>query len=97
MRNIGIKQSFSRKGCPYDIAWIESFHAILKKEKVHHVKYLEYTSAKLAMFQYIEGWYNLRRIHSQLAILIMSIAPVTIPSGMMKICALTLRAHDHAQ
>lgn len=62
----GMTQSFSRKGCPYDNACIESFHAILKKEEVHHVKYLDYTSAKLAMFQYIEGWYNLRRIHSQL-------------------------------
>lgn len=62
----GITQSFSKKGCPYDNACIESFHAILKKEEVHQVKYLNYESAKLALFQYIEGWYNRKRIHGQL-------------------------------
>jgi putative transposase len=59
-------QSFSKKGCPYDNACIESFHAILKKEEVNHVQYLDYHSAKLAMFQFIEGWYNRKRIHSSL-------------------------------
>jgi putative transposase len=62
----GIKQSFSRKGCPYDNACIESFHAILKKEEVNHVQYLDYCTANLAMFQFIEGWYNRKRIHSRL-------------------------------
>jgi putative transposase len=58
--------SFSRKGCPYDNACIESFHAILKKEEVHHVTYLHFESANAALFQFIEGRYNRRRIHSQL-------------------------------
>ncbi len=31
---LNIIQSFSRKGCPYDNACIESFHATLKKEEV---------------------------------------------------------------
>ena len=31
--------SFSRKGCPYDNACIESFHATLKKEEVYLTKY----------------------------------------------------------
>lgn len=62
----GIIQSFSQKGCPYDNACIESFHAILKKEEVNHAQYLDYHSAKLAMFQFIEGWYNRKRIHSSL-------------------------------
>lgn len=66
VKSYGMKQSFSRKGCPYDNACIESFHAILKKEEVHHVKYIDYHSAKLALFQYIEGWYNRKRIHGQL-------------------------------
>lgn len=51
----GIISSFSQKGCPYDNAYIESFHAILKKEEVHHVTYLDYESANLALFEYIEG------------------------------------------
>ncbi|WP_245644983.1 IS3 family transposase [Peribacillus loiseleuriae] len=58
--------SFSRKGCPYDNACIESFHAILKKEAVHHMTYLHFESANAALFQFIEGWYNRRRMHSQL-------------------------------
>lgn len=62
----GMKQSFSHKGCPYDNACIESFHAILKKEEIHHVKYVDYPSAKMALFQYIEGWYNRKRIHGSL-------------------------------
>lgn len=59
----------TRKGCPYDNACIESFHAILKKEEVNHVQYLDYHSAKLAIFEYIEGWYNRKRIHSRLGYL----------------------------
>ncbi len=38
-QNKGIIQSFSKKGCPYDNACIESFHAVLKKEEVYRVKY----------------------------------------------------------
>ncbi|MFD1736705.1 IS3 family transposase [Bacillus salitolerans] len=59
-----IIQSFSKKGCPYDNACIESFHAILKKEEVNHVTYIDFKTANLALFQYIEGWYNRKRIHS---------------------------------
>lgn len=66
VKALGIKQSFSRKGCPYDNACIESFHAILKKEEVHQVRYLDYETARIALFRYIEGWYNRKRIHGQL-------------------------------
>ncbi|QOT01191.1 IS3 family transposase [Brevibacterium sp. JNUCC-42] len=44
----------------------DSFHAILKKEEVNHVTYIDYKSAKLALFTYIEGWYNRKRIHGGL-------------------------------
>ncbi len=66
VQSLGMVQSFSQKGCPYDNACIESFHAILKKEEVNHIQYADYTSAKLAMFQFIESWYNRKRIHSSL-------------------------------
>ncbi|TQR14697.1 IS3 family transposase [Psychrobacillus vulpis] len=58
-----IKQSFSRKGCPYDNACIESFHAILKKEEVYQTSYIDFETARLALFHYIESWYNRKRIH----------------------------------
>lgn len=58
--------SYSRKGCPYDNAVIESFHAILKKELVYTKTFSDYENACLELFQYIEGFYNRKRIHSQL-------------------------------
>ncbi|PIC62558.1 IS3 family transposase [Sporosarcina sp. P13] len=58
-----IKQSFSRKGCPYDNACIESFHATLKKEEVYQTTYIDFETARMALFSYIESWYNRRRIH----------------------------------
>lgn len=61
-----IIQSFSKKGCPYDNACIESFHAILKKEEVYRVKYFDFESARLRLFKYIEGWYNRKRIHGSI-------------------------------
>ena len=48
IRNHHIKQSFSQKGCPYDNACIESFHAILKKEEVNHVQYQDYQNSKIS-------------------------------------------------
>lgn len=61
-----ITHSFSSKGCPYDNACIESFHASLKKEEVHLVKYFDFDAARLAVFEYIESWYNRKRIHSSI-------------------------------
>jgi transposase InsO family protein len=61
-----IKHSFSGKGCPYDNACIESFHATLKKEEVHLVNYFDYDVARLAIFEYIEAWYNRKRIHGSI-------------------------------
>ncbi|MFE4036269.1 transposase [Priestia sp. YIM B13489] len=54
----GIRHSFSQKDCPYDNACIESFHAILKKEEVYRTQYANYRAVKLAVFQFIETWYN---------------------------------------
>ncbi len=61
-----MKPSFSKKGCPYDNACIESFHAILKKEEVYRTKYVSFKEANLVLFQYIEGFYNRKRIHSSI-------------------------------
>ena len=63
---LNIVQSFSRKGCPYDNACIESFHATLKKEEVYQSTYVTFEQARMALFQYIEGWYNRKRIHGSI-------------------------------
>lgn len=58
-----IIHSYSRKGTPYDNSCIESFHAALKKEEVYQRTYHSFEEARLELFQYIEGWYNRKRIH----------------------------------
>lgn len=60
----GILHSFSRKGNPYDNACMESFHSVLKKEEIHLHTYQNEAKAHRAIFEYIEGWYNRKRIHS---------------------------------
>ena len=58
--------SYRRKGNPYDNACIESFHSVLKKEEIHHNNYVDFKDASKAIFEYIESWYNRKRIHSSL-------------------------------
>ena len=58
--------SYSKKGYPYDNASMESFNAILKKEEVNVNTYKTFNEAKLAIFEFIESWYNNVRIHSSL-------------------------------
>lgn len=58
-----------RKGNPYDNACIESFHSILKKEEIYGNTYQDFNQAKRAIFEYIELWYNRKRIHSAIGYL----------------------------
>jgi putative transposase len=58
--------SMSRKGNCYDNACIESFHGILKRELVYQTRYKTRSEAKKSLFEYIEFFYNSRRIHSTL-------------------------------
>jgi len=62
--NCGFVASFSHKGHPYDNSTVESFNGIIKKEEIFRKKYNTLSQAKLAIFEYIEGFYNPRRQHS---------------------------------
>jgi len=66
LEQLGIKHSYSKKGYPYDNASMESFNAILKKEEVNVNTYQTFNEARLAIFEFIESWYNNQRIHSTL-------------------------------
>lgn len=44
----------------------ESFHASLKKEWLYHKTFRNINDVKRAVFEYIEGFYNNKRIHSSL-------------------------------
>ncbi len=40
-----------------------SFHSVLKKEEIYLHTYQDSKEARRAIFEYIEGWYNRKRIH----------------------------------
>lgn len=61
-----ILASMSRPGCCYDNAAMESFWSTLKQELVHRVKFATRAQAQLALFEWIELFYNRRRLHSAL-------------------------------
>lgn len=63
---LGIVQSFSKKGCPYDNAPMEAFHSILKKEEVYLKSYSTFNDAYVNLSEFIEVWYNKKRIHSSI-------------------------------
>ena len=62
----GVTQSNSRKGNPHDNAAKESFFASLEKERLRHRSYATHEQARSSVFQYIEEFYNRRRLHSTL-------------------------------
>jgi putative transposase len=66
LKACGITASMSRKGNCYDNAFAESFFATLKKELIYRQNYETKAEAKKAIFEYIEVWYNRRRLHSSL-------------------------------
>lgn len=56
----------SRKGDCWDNAVAESFFKTLNTELVYHQDYETRKQAELAVFDYIETWYNRQRRHSAL-------------------------------
>jgi transposase InsO family protein len=58
--------SMSRKACCYDNAAMESFWSTLKHELVYRHTFQTRTQARQAIFDYIETFYNRRRLHSSL-------------------------------
>jgi len=64
LKQYGIVQSMSRKGNCWDNAVAESFFHTLKTELVYHQTYHTRTQAKQSIFEYIEVFYNRKRMHS---------------------------------
>ena len=62
----GITVSMSGRGDCYDNAMMESFWATLKCELVHQQRYATRMQARQSIFEYIEVFYNRRRLHSSL-------------------------------
>ena len=65
---LGIKQSMNSGSC-YDNAAQESFFHSLKTEMVYLEDFKTKREAKMKIFEYIEGFYNRKRLHSTLGYL----------------------------
>ncbi|WP_189747936.1 integrase core domain-containing protein [Streptomyces nojiriensis] len=61
-----IRLSVGRTGVCWDNAVAESFFGTLKNELVTRHAWPTHAAARTALFEYIEGWYNTRRLHSSL-------------------------------
>lgn len=66
---LGILRSVGRKATCFDNAVAESFFATLKKELVYRRSFTTRAIARQQIFEWIEGWYNNRRLHSTLGYL----------------------------
>ena len=69
LQSHGIECSMSGKGDCWDNAAMESFFATLKTELVNHEHYETRGQARASIFEYIEVFYNRRRLHSSLGYL----------------------------
>lgn len=59
--------SMSGVGNCYDNAPMESFFSLLKTELVHHERYRSRQAAQTSIFDYVESFYNRKRIHGSIA------------------------------
>ena len=62
----GVVMSMSRKGNCYDNACVESFFSSLKNELVRHRQFQNQAEAQSAIKDYIDQFYNRRRLHQAL-------------------------------
>lgn len=71
-REAGIRPSMGSVGDCYDNAMCESFFATLECELLDRSRFVDRAGAELAVFDFIEGFYNTHRRHSALG----NLAPV---------------------
>ncbi len=64
-----LRPGMSAAGNCYDNAAMESFWSTLKTEWLHHQHFQNRQQARLAVFDYIETFYNPKRLHSALGYL----------------------------
>jgi putative transposase len=65
-REAGVRPSLGSVGDCFDNAMCESFFATLECELIDRCRFATKAEARMAVFRFIEGWYNPRRRHSAL-------------------------------
>ena len=71
--------SMSRRANCWDNAPMESFFKTLKVERIHQLRYETRAQARLDIVDWIEGFYNLERMHSSIDYL----TPAAAESSLM--------------
>lgn len=66
---LGVRPSRGTVGDCYDSALCESFFATLECELLNRRTFRAHAEAQMAIFRFIEGWYNPHRRHSELGYL----------------------------
>jgi putative transposase len=66
LKEAGLLPSMGSVADAYDNSMAESFVSTLKRELIHRHSWPNWQSARMAIFEYIEGFYNTRRRHSAL-------------------------------
>jgi len=69
LQEAGIAASMGRVGTAYDNAAAESLFATIKRELVHRHRFPTRAAARTAIFEFIEVFYNRRRLHSSIGML----------------------------
>lgn len=79
-RETGVRPSMGSVGDAYDNALCESFFASLECELLDQRRFQSQAEARMAVFTYIEGWYNPSRRHSAIGYL----SPVAYEAEVVK-------------
>jgi transposase InsO family protein len=65
----GVVLSLGKRGDCFDNAVAESFFATVKRELIDRRSWPTRAGLRRALFEYVEGWYNTRRLHSSIGYL----------------------------
>jgi putative transposase len=90
-REAGVRPSMGSVGDAYDNAMAESFFATLECELLDRCRFKTQAEARIAVFEFIEGFYNPRRRHSSLRYL----SPIKFERQFAE-ATLQPGAHEHA-
>jgi putative transposase len=82
-READVMPSTGSTGDAYDNAMAESFFATLEREVINRRRFKTQAEARIAIFTWLEGWYNPRRRHSSLGYL----SPINYERKMLSAAA----------
>jgi len=89
-KEMGVRPSMGGVGDAYDNAMAESFFASLECELIDRRSWKSFADARMAIFTWIEGWYNPRRRHSGIG----QMSPINFEKELQKQAQSQTTAHQ---